>query len=171
MYPKKFWNEFRLAKWADKVFIGMWFDDDNIRKRFDGIIKKAVEQSGLKSYLIKEIITGDSIPVDIMKGIIECRLVLFDISPMFISDSSIPIRNPNVMYELGLAHTWRNREEVIIVSDNTRHLPFDIQSLGVIEYNPANMEEAVKEIKNAILFRLQEIEKIRRRRKFKYTSP
>ncbi len=139
----------------------MWFEEGNISKRFDGIIKKAIEKSGLKPLLLKDVITGDSIPVDIMKGIVECRLAIFDISPMLVV-SNMPIRNPNVMYELGLAHTWRNREEVIIVSDDLRDLPFDIQSLGVIEYNPKDAEGAVEKIKDAILFRLQEIEKIQR---------
>lgn len=162
MYPKKFWNEFRLVKWPNKIFVGMWFDNENVRKRFDSIIKKAIEENGLEPYLLKDMITGDSIPFDIMEGIIESKLVLFDISPMFISDKGIPIRNPNVMYELGLAHTWRNREETLIISDNTKHLPFDIQSLGVIEYNPTDIEEAIKQIKNTILFRLQEIKQIRR---------
>ncbi len=155
MYPKKFWNEFRLPKWMNEIFVGMWFDDNNVSKRYSQIIEKAIEQAQLKPRFLKDIITGDSIPIDIMTGIIECRLVLFDISPM-----EGDIRNSNVMYELGLAHTWRNKEEVIIIRDDDGNLPFDIQSMGVIKYDPNNIPKAIDDIKKTILFRLQEIEKI-----------
>lgn len=154
MYPKKFWNEFRLPKWANEIFVGMWFEDNNVLKRYDGIIKKAIEQTPLKPRFLKNVITGDSIPIDIMTGIIECKLVLFDISPI-----EKTIRNSNVMYELGLAHSWRNKEEVIIIRDDNDKLPFDIQSMGVIKYDPNSTSQAIDEIKNTILFRLQEIDK------------
>lgn len=110
----------------------------------------------MKPRFLKNIITGDSIPIDIMTGIIECKLVLFEISPM---DSKTDVRNPNVMYELGLAHTWRNKEEVIIIRDDNGGLSFDIQSMGVINYNINYLHSAIDEIKKTILFRLQEIEK------------
>lgn len=156
MYPKKFWNEFRLPKWRDEIFVGMWFDDSNVKKRYDNIIKKAIEQVKLKPNFLKNIITGDSIPIDIMTGIIECKLVLFEISPM---ESKTDVRNQNVMYELGLAHAWRNKEEVIIIRDDNGRLPFDVQSMGVVNYNINDTQSAIDEIKKTISFRLQEIER------------
>jgi len=159
MYPKRFWNEFRLKKYFDEIFVGMWFDEENVRQRFNNIILKAIEQTGLKPRFLKEIITGDSIPIDIMRGIIECRLVLFDISPV-INTKDMVVRNANVMYELGLAHTWRNPEEVVIVRDDGGGLPFDIQSMGVVKYNIEDIATSIDQIKNTILFRLNQIEKI-----------
>lgn len=159
MYPKRFWNEFRLKKYFDEIFVGMWFDEENVRQRFNNIILKAIEQTGLKPRFLKGIITGDSIPIDIMKGIIECRLVLFDISPV-INTKDMVVRNANVMYELGLAHTWRNPEEVVIVRDDGDGLPFDIQSMGVVKYNIEDIATSIEQIKNTILFRLNQIEKI-----------
>ncbi|MBL7197840.1 MAG: hypothetical protein ISS47_07045 [Candidatus Omnitrophica bacterium] len=94
-----------------------------------------------------------------MKGINECKLVLFDISPM---DSKNENRNPNVMYELGLAHSWRNKEEVIVIRDDDNDLPFDIQSLGVVRYDITDEKQAIEKIKKVIDFRLQEIEKIQK---------
>jgi len=159
MYPKKFWNEFRLAKWSNKIFIGMWFDENNSSKRYDNIIKKAIEKTKMEPYFLKDLITGDSIPIEVMTGIIECKLTLFEISPMKNEDNS---RNSNVMYELGLAHAWRNKEEVIIIRDDCGNLPIDIQSIGVIQYNIKDKERAIDKIKNTICFRLQEIEKIQK---------
>ncbi len=157
MYPKKFWNEFRLLRWPKKIFIGMCFEEANVSRRYDSIIKKAVDQTQLSALFLKDQITGDSIPIEIMIGIIECQLVLFDISKMENGE-----RNANVMYELGLAHTWRNPEEVIVIRDDHGKLPFDIQSTGVITYNLEDNDRAIQEIKNAIIFRLDQIEKIQR---------
>lgn len=159
MYPKKFWNDFRLPKWSNKIFVGIWFDDNNVVKRYDNIIKKTIDQTVLQPYFIKDLITGDAIQVDIMRGIIECKLALFDISPM---DSKGKNRNSNVMYELGLAHSWRNKEEVIIIRDDNGDLPFNIQSLGVMHYNSTDAKQAIKKIKGIINFRLQEIGKIQK---------
>lgn len=159
MYPKKFWNEFRLKKYFDEIFVGMWFDEKNVRQRFNNIISKAIEQAGLKTRFLKEIITGDSIPIDIMKGIIECRLVLFEISPVISVEGKV-VRNENAMYELGLAHTWRNPEEVIIIRDDDGGLPFNIQSMGVVKYNIEDIASSIEQIKNTILFRLNQVEKI-----------
>src|SRR4030042_2179654 len=161
MYPKKFWNDFRLPKWPDEIFVGMWFNDDNVSKRYYPIIEKAIQQTSLKPRFFKNIITGDSIPIDIMTGIIEFRLTLFDISPIeeYKGESN---RNSNVMYELGLAHTWRNPEEVIVIRDDDGKLPFDIQSSGVVKYNIGDQEKAIEDIKETILFRLDQIEKIQR---------
>ena len=154
MYPKKFWNEFRLSKWRKRIFIGMSFDKKEVEKRYKNIIREAIKKTNLRTYFLKGKITGDSIPSDIMKGIIECKLVLFDISP---SRKTTMTRNPNVMYELGLAHTWRNPEEVIVISDNVDNLPFDIQRLGVVKYSLKNKEKSIDKIKNTILFRLKQI--------------
>jgi len=158
MYPKKFWNEFRLSKWSDSVFVGMWFENNNVEQRFSDIIEKAIVRTNLKPYFLRNLITGDSIPIDIMTGIVECKLVLFDISPM---DNSLN-RNPNVMYELGLAQAWRNKEEVIVMRDDNNDLPFNIQSLGVVQYNKIDKEKAIGKIEQVINFRLQEIEKIQK---------
>lgn len=161
MHPKKFWNEFRLLKWSNETFVGMWFDDDNVSMRYTSIIEKAISQTSLKPRFLKEIMTGDSIPIDIMKGIIECKLVIFDISPIAkIGDDYV--RNSNVMYELGLAHTWRNPEEVIVLRDDNGNLPFDVSQMGVVHYDLTDKETAIEKIKKTILFRLGQIDKIQR---------
>lgn len=50
---------------------------------------------------------------------------LINRSSLLIAD--ITIRNPNVFYELGIAHTIGR--DVIIISQNKDDIPFDIQSL------------------------------------------
>ena len=163
MFPKKFWNEFRLSAWSNEIFVGMWFDGDNIKKRYENIILQAINKTSLTPRFLKNILTGDSIPSDIMKGIVECKLVLFDISPMLdmkIQDNYI--RNSNVMFELGLACTWRNAEEIIITRDDDGRLPTDIQHIGVLKYDTKNETQAIEEIHKTIVFRLNQVEKIQK---------
>ncbi len=42
-------------------------------------------------------------------------------------------RNPNVFYELGLAHALE--KPVVLVSSNENDVPFDVQHIRVIYYN------------------------------------
>jgi hypothetical protein len=53
--------------------------------------------------------------------------------------------NPNVMYELGLAHA--RTKPTILLAPQGQRLPFDIRNLRVIEYNSTSLqiEEALAE--------------------------
>jgi nucleoside 2-deoxyribosyltransferase len=58
----------------------------------------------------------------IVRKIVSARLVIANISS----------RNPNVMYELGIAHALGKK--VIVVSSNTEELPFDFRNRRVLFY-------------------------------------
>jgi hypothetical protein len=58
----------------------------------------------------------------IVKKIVAARLVIANISS----------RNPNVMYELGIAHALGKK--VIVISSNTEELPFDFRNRRVLFY-------------------------------------
>jgi hypothetical protein len=59
-------------------------------------------------------------------------------------------RNPNVMYELGIAHTLG--KPVFMLSQSTDDLPFDIQSRRVIIYkdNAAGLKTLQSELRRVI---------------------
>jgi nucleoside 2-deoxyribosyltransferase len=73
-------------------------------------------------------------------------------------------RNPNVLYELGLAHALR--KPVVLVSSNEQDVPFDVRHVRVIYYDvmdpfwgpklvdkvAENILSALKNPKEAILF-------------------
>ena len=42
-------------------------------------------------------------------------------------------RNPNVLYELGLAHALK--KPVVLISSNEHDIPFDVRHIRVIYYN------------------------------------
>lgn len=60
---------------------------------------------------------------DIVYGINEADVVIADLTGL----------NPNVFYELGLAHATKNK--VIILTQDIGELPFDIKSYRAIEYS------------------------------------
>jgi len=55
--------------------------------------------------------------------------------------------NPNVMYELGIAHSFR--KPTIVVADVRSKLPFDIQSVETIQIDFAS-QDALKDLQNAL---------------------
>jgi len=59
---------------------------------------------------------------------------LINRSALLIAD--VTTRNPNVFYELGIAHTIGR--DVIIISQNKEDVPFDIQNLQYYLYNADN---------------------------------
>ena len=61
---------------------------------------------------------------DIFKIIVQSKLVISDLTK----------RNPNVLYETGIAHA-RNREVVMIVQ-NEEDIPFDLQHIRFVKYSP-----------------------------------
>ncbi len=65
-------------------------------------------------------------------------------------------RNPNVFYELGLAHALQ--QPVVLVSSNEKDVPFDVQHIRVIYYNvldPFWGEKLIAKIAENVLSALQ----------------
>jgi hypothetical protein len=98
-------------------------------------IKNTVEDYGrLICQRADEITRSDRITSDIQKSIIKARLLVADLTD----------RNPNVFYELGLAHALNKR--VILLTQNSDDVPFDLQEIRCIRYDPANLTELRREL-------------------------
>ncbi len=154
MYPYDFFTQYRVDNLIDRIFVGMWFNEEH-KLRFDNIIVKAIDQSKLKPYRVDQPVSGDSIPINILEGILNSRIVLFDVSyitpEIVLKDSAKKrFRNANVMYELGLAHAWRLPEEIIVIRDDTDQLPFDITAFRVHTYNPIDIVGSIEQISRII---------------------
>ena len=59
---------------------------------------------------------------DIWIGINEAKVVIAEITG----------KNPNVFYELGIAHTLG--KDVILITQNMKDIPFDLNRYRIIEY-------------------------------------
>ena len=144
MYPAEILNLFPAFAHTNQVFVAMSFD-----KRFDPVWESvfcpavaALSSDGkpLSAHRVNLTRKSDSIITEIVQSITQSRLILADISTTgwyrrWLSRQR-PIRNSNVMYELGIAHASRLPEEVVVVRADADSLDFDIAGVRVHQYPP-----------------------------------
>lgn len=101
---------------------------------------------------------GDSILTEILDGIAQCRTFVADITS--IGDiGGRPVRNANVMYEVGLAHAMRQPEEVLLFRSDEHPLMFDISNVRVHRYDPDGSPDSATElVRDKIAQSLREID-------------
>jgi len=124
MYPKTFFAEQTIKPKKGTCFIAMPF-----AKEFDIVFKKiqeAIEGPRLIYSLTRtnELLGGGHIIEDILRGIGESEFVIADVTD----------QNPNVFYELGIAHMVKNIDKVILLSQNVNFIPFDLRPFRHIIY-------------------------------------
>ena len=90
---------------------------------YERIIRPAVEEAGLACVRADELFARPQITHDIWQQIRSCRLVLAELTG----------RNPNVLYELGLAHAIGKPS--VIITRNDEDVPFDLKALRYLYYN------------------------------------
>ena len=117
---------FRLDKWPlptlGHVAVMMPFDSayDPVYKA----IRNACRHHNLEAKRVDEILGPSTVMDDVFKTIVQSRFVISDLTK----------RNPNVLYETGIAHA-RNRQVVMIVQ-NKDDIPFDLQHIRFVQYLP-----------------------------------
>jgi hypothetical protein len=91
---------------------------------YDLIFKPAIEQAGLVPVRADAEIFGTGKIIDqIWRGIQDANILVAELTT----------KNPNVFYELGLAHA--SQKPVILVSSNEDDVPFDLRHIRVILYD------------------------------------
>lgn len=117
------------------AFVIMPFSED-FQPVYDLFIKPGLEAAGLQPIRADDIRSQRNILQDIVEGIETTALVVADLT-----DS-----NPNVFYELGLAHALER--PVILLTQSLDDVPFDLQSYRLITYDVhfARIEEARAEL-------------------------
>jgi len=110
----------RLANPID-VFVMMPFTQQ-LKPVWEDHIKAAVEGMGLTVVRADDFFTSHSVIADIWDAIWAARAIVADCTG----------RNPNVFYEIGMAHTLG--KPVILTTQSTDDVPFDLRHLRYIEY-------------------------------------
>ena len=109
-------------------------------ERFDPVyetIKSACASQRFETLRVDEIYGPTRIMDDVFSTIAQSRLVICDLTG----------RNPNVLYETGIAHAL-NRE-VIMVVQNNQDVPFDLGQRRYIPYLPN--KEGLQELKEKLV--------------------
>lgn len=120
-------------------FVLMPFDE-KFTSIYESIIKKVVESFDLKCKRADEIFGTQPIINDISEHIQKARILIADLTR----------RNPNVFYELGLAHAIG--KQVILISQDLKDVPFDLKHYRCIVYEDsvAGAEKLEEGLKNTL---------------------
>lgn len=84
-------------------------------------LKPIIESCGFEAQRADDF-TGHDVMEDVWKGLNQAQVVIADITG----------RNPNVFYELGIAHTLG--KNVILITQNLGEVAFDVNRYRIVEY-------------------------------------
>ncbi len=137
IYPK----QFRTAKIQTEnkyCFFLMPFN-----KNFDyiyGTIKEELMDNGYICNRADELSGSKPIINKILTEILRAQYIIVDLTGC----------NPNVFYELGITHTFKDAQNVLLLKQKNSYVPFDITHLQYSEYNPNNLKQLSGIIKQFI---------------------
>jgi nucleoside 2-deoxyribosyltransferase len=140
-----------LAK--DTVFVLMPFSEP-FDKYYAAVIRPAVENCGLVPVRADQLFGPANVMRDSWAGIKNARLLVAELTS----------RNPNVMYEMGLAHAME--KPVILLTQSVGDVPFDLKSIRCIVYDTTNPDWA-RELRGAIGKHIEAIIREKRNRRFR----
>ncbi|MCX5117267.1 hypothetical protein OG992_08755 [Micromonospora sp. NBC_00362] len=118
--PRVFRLPTEVRKEADLVAVMMPFDS-----RFDRVyetLRHAAGDAGLRCHRADDIWVNDHIMDDVISLIWRARAVISDFT----------LRNANVFYETGIAHTLGR--DVIQITQSANDVPFDLCSIRSVQY-------------------------------------
>mgnify|MGYP001467991597 CR=1 FL=1 len=121
----------------DKVFIAMPFTDKKYNLIYDSYIKSILKKMHYEPIRIDEKTNPGDVMEFVWKEINESAFVVADVSTA----------NPNVLYEIGIAHTLG--KEVIILTDCPDKVPFDIKKNRYLNYSIDN-EDSIQKMKEKL---------------------
>lgn len=137
IYPKQF-RTLKIPVEKNTCFFLMPFHPD-----FDyvyGTIKKELNDYGLICNRADEISGSTPIINKILTQIVSSQYIVVDLSQY----------NPNVFYELGIAHTFKDARNILLIKQKEGRVPFDITHLTYIEYEADNLKLLTSTIKKFI---------------------
>jgi hypothetical protein len=123
MHPSDFFEHALTVK-GGQCFVVMPF-----ARKFDEVytaIKSALEVPELDfiCHRADKVVRGGEVMTDVLHDLAEAELVIVDLTG----------KNANVFYELGIAHTVRCAESVLLITQSMKHVPFDVQHYRCIEF-------------------------------------
>ena len=135
VYPKQL-NRHVLPVERNHCFFLMPF-----HKSYDiiyGKIKQYLNDEGFICNRADEITGSTPIISKILVQIMKSQYIIVDLTEC----------NPNVFYELGIAHTLKEARNVFLIKQKKYEVPFDIKHLTYVEYDPQNLNLISSQICN-----------------------
>ena len=104
-------------------------------------IKAALKRIDFNCLRADDIFDNRPIMSTIVSQIISSHFVVADLTN----------KNPNVFYEVGIAHSYRDAPNVILISQNLESVPFDLRHLPILIYDPDNLRGLTSKLIKKIL--------------------
>lgn len=137
IYPKQF-QRVSIPVEKNRCFVIMPFKEE--LDLVYGTIKKGLSAAGYVCNRVDEIPGSTPIVNKILTEILRSRYIIADLTDC----------NPNVFYELGVAHSFKDASNIIILKQSGSRVPFDITHLTYIEYDVDNPKYTVAAILKSI---------------------
>jgi hypothetical protein len=121
------------------VFVLMPLKND-LLPVYEDHVKPTCASMGLTVRRADDFFTAHAVVQDIWKAIVSARSIVADCTD----------RNPNVFYEIGLAHTIG--KPTVLLTQHAEDIPFDLRHLRYIEYQltPRGMKEFETKFKETL---------------------
>ena len=148
IYPKQYRNEM-IAVQKNKCFVLMQFSED--LDEVYGTIKEELDSIGFICHRADDVEGSPIIFNKILTEMFSSRFIIVELSH----------KNPNVFYELGIAHSFKDPSNIILIKQKPNDklekdvveeysYPFDLRHLQYIEYTPQNLKLLTSQIKKYI---------------------
>ena len=137
IYPKQF-QRVNIPVEKNRCFVIMPFKEE--LDCIYGLIKQGLNKAGFICNRVDEIVGATPIINKILTEILRSRYIIADLTDC----------NPNVFYELGIAHSFKEAPNIIILKQQGVKVPFDITHLTYIEYDANNPKFLISAILKAI---------------------
>lgn len=121
IYPKEFFQKNKPQIVEGSCFVIMPFKE-SMDRIYEEVISKTLVEYGLTPIRADRVFDTKPIMISIMEKINEAELIIADVTG----------RNPNVFYELGMTHVLKDK--VILITQTTEDVPFDLRHLRFILY-------------------------------------
>jgi hypothetical protein len=122
--------------------------DESFDELYQEVLKECLEESNFNVIRVDELYGSKPIMEDILNRIESSEIVVADLTG----------RNPNVFYELGIAHCRKANDNLVIITQDLDDVPFDLKPYRIIQYKPtiSGAKALRKQLKNTIMeFRLK----------------
>lgn len=126
-----------MNKHKEKICFVMMPFAGEFRDIYEHGIKPAVTEAGLVSLRVDELSGVFNITRKIIESIYQAEILIVDLTNW----------NPNVFYELGIAHSLA--KNVIMITQERERVPFDISTYRVLTYKPT--PAGIKEFRNKLI--------------------
>lgn len=133
IYPKQF-QRVNIPIEKNRCFVIMPFKKE--LNLVYGYIKKELNEAGFICNRVDELTGSTPIINKILTEILRSRYIIADLTDC----------NPNVFYELGVAQSFKDASNIIILKQRGSTVPFDVTHLTYIEYDPHNSKFITAEI-------------------------